>query len=241
MALVHSNISCVSGRYNLTIPARADRAICRVFGARISLELGNGQWSFSPQWTTIESITVSGVDGIGPFAGVQLLFACGNSLHPERALIPNNGPWMDTPHAQWRMPVPESVFHDGYWSIGLGEAGAGAVVAGIGEPASSFASIGFKRDGDRLGMQLGGWLWVHDPPRLWVLDTDSETLKGTCSGPAHSRQCHYIYMREDCGPVRSAGATYEVPQYRLLKVQVDLDDTGRKTWVVQLESGQRIL
>jgi hypothetical protein len=66
---------------------------------------------------------------------------------------------MVVPEAEWRAPVPEGPFHRGYWSLGLGEPGGNALVAGIGERATSWASVGFLRAGASLGMAVGGWLW----------------------------------------------------------------------------------
>ncbi|MCL5996762.1 MAG: hypothetical protein M1546_12005 [Chloroflexi bacterium] len=88
------------------------------------------------------------------------------ALDPEHALILNNGLWMDTPQSTWRVPTPLDEFHQGYWSIGLGQPGGNAIVAGIGEPASACASIGFLRHQNQLGLELGGWLWAdtHERP-----------------------------------------------------------------------------
>ena len=91
------------------------------------------------------------------------------ALDPARALILNNGPWMGIPASDWRLTVPEGQFHQGFWSNGLGVPNGGAVVAGIGEGASSFASVGFMRHSGKPGMELGGWLWTdqnHAPLRL---------------------------------------------------------------------------
>ena len=66
---------------------------------------------------------------------------------------------MVVPEAEWRVPAPEGPFHRGYWSLGLGEPGGNALVAGIGERATSWASVGFLRAGASLGMEVGGWLW----------------------------------------------------------------------------------
>lgn len=90
-------------------------------------------------------------------------------LHPDRTLILNNGPWMGILPSAWRVRVPEDEFHQGYWSIGLADPHGGAVVAGIGEGASSFASVGFMRHEEQLGMEMGGWLWAdldRSPLRL---------------------------------------------------------------------------
>jgi hypothetical protein len=90
-------------------------------------------------------------------------------LQPARSFILNNGMWMDTPHERWRVPVPDSEPFEGYWSVGLGEPGVGALVAGIGEAANACAGISLERCGDALGLILNGWTWAdtrRQPLRL---------------------------------------------------------------------------
>ncbi len=88
-----------------------------------------------------------------------------SELDPARALVLNNAPWMHHPPEEWRFPVPEEDFHRGYWSVGVGEPGGNALIAGIGAPGTSFASIGFVRAQQNLGMEMGGWLWVDRQER----------------------------------------------------------------------------
>ncbi len=86
-------------------------------------------------------------------------------LDPTKALILNNGPWMPIPEAEWRTSVPEGRFHQGFWSLGLGEPDGPALVAGIGERATSWASVGYARCGASWGMEVGGWLWTDTRER----------------------------------------------------------------------------
>ncbi|MHB1296299.1 MAG: alpha-amylase family protein [Anaerolineae bacterium] len=80
-------------------------------------------------------------------------------IDASQALILNNASWMPIPEKEWRLPVPEGTFQSGYWSLGLGEPGGKALVAGFGEVTTSWASIGFTRKGRTLGLEMGGWLW----------------------------------------------------------------------------------
>ncbi len=81
-------------------------------------------------------------------------------MRASRVLMLNNGPWMDTPQAAWRMPVTESEACEAYWSTGMGEPEGAALVAGIGEAANTCAGVAASRVGDALGLTLNGWLWT---------------------------------------------------------------------------------
>ena len=72
----------------------------------------------------------------------------------------------------------------------------------------------------------------------FAYDEATHTLTGECSGPARSTQRHYVYLPEGLQPLRSAGAAFEAPQYRLLRFTVELGDTGRRVWQVQLTHGR---
>ena len=89
----------------------------------------------------------------------------------ERALILNNGMWMDLGPLDWRSPIPDlrdappgdprtSPEASPFWSIGAGEPHSPALVMGIGEAATSFAGIELTRAGHDLNLDMGGWLWV---------------------------------------------------------------------------------
>lgn len=65
----------------------------------------------------------------------------------------------------------------------------------------------------------------------------SQTLTGRCTGPAGTSQSHFFYLPGGVAPVESEGASFEVPQHRLLKVTVQLGDSGAGTWRVQMKGG----
>ena len=75
----------------------------------------------------------------------------------------------------------------------------------------------------------------------FTYDQESATLEGQCLGPPHTDQSHYIYLPEGLMGTWSRECSIEVPQYRLLKVVVRLDDKGTRKWAVQLQSLRRIL
>ena len=75
----------------------------------------------------------------------------------------------------------------------------------------------------------------------FTYDQESATLEGQCVGPPNTEQCHFVYMPAGMMAVSSEGASYEVPQYRLLKVEVRFDDSGARRWTVQLQSGHKVL
>jgi hypothetical protein len=95
-----------------------------------------------------------------PDAGARVQSA----VRPGRALLLNNGLWMDTPHDAWRLPLLDGQPREAFWSAGIGEPGGAALAAGIGEPATACASVEVARRGEALALALGGWLWI-DPRR----------------------------------------------------------------------------
>jgi hypothetical protein len=84
-------------------------------------------------------------------------------LPASKAMMLNNGLWMDTPQREWRMPLPQGTAQEVYWSTGLSASAGPALIAGIGEAANTCAGIAAWRAVDALGLMLNGWLWTDLP------------------------------------------------------------------------------
>jgi hypothetical protein len=75
----------------------------------------------------------------------------------------------------------------------------------------------------------------------FAYDPRDETISGACSGPPGTQQRHYARLPEGLAPVSAEGASFEVPQSRLLEVRVDIGPTGRQAWRARLQRAKKVI
>ena len=137
---------------------------------------------------------------------------------------------------EWGLSAPEGALYFGFWQqTALGPATELEVTL----PPCSCRVLLIKPAGT-MPTWVGSDRHVTGAIGLerFSYDEATHTLAGECSGPAGSTQRHYVYLPEGLQPLRSAGAAFEAPQYRLLRFTVELGDTGRRVWQVQLTHGK---